>query len=86
MIQISKNDIKNNDIKDIDLTNDFVLVNKMIPTAPMLPLNGYLYNQYNLNINVKTRFNDFGCYKRYLKNKRKRQHKKTRKLENYNTN
>lgn len=64
-----------------DINNDYVLIKKNIPNAPKLPEIKKNKNNYNKQLNVKVRFANFDCYKKYLKNKRKRHKKKLNKYK-----
>jgi hypothetical protein len=79
----------NNSNNNENIENDYVVI-KNIPTAPIFPKKFLIVKPYNLNIKVKTRFLNFECYKKYLKNKRKnkrkKQNNKKRKHIYYNVN
>ena len=61
-------------IVSIELEKGLINIYKQsIPTPPELPENTLLTNT---QITVKTRFNDLEHYRKYLKNKRKRQKRK----------
>lgn len=69
-------------ITNNDINNDYVLIKRDIPYPPELPEIKSKPKSNRNTLNVKVRFANFDCYKKYLKNKKKRHKKKLNKYKN----